>query len=243
MWAWRAGWRKGCGLRPRHSASARQRKIAGKVRGRFWRSGARRLRGSEHMSKVLEGQLSAAGLRFAIVVSRFNSFITERLLGGAMDALTRAGGSADLIDVIKVPGSWEVPMIAGEVARQHRYDAVICLSAVIRGDTPHFDYVAAEAAKGIAHVAAETGVPVAFGGKSRPSRWLCCCVWRALCSILADRAGPATLGRSPRRPRAGRNRRTPRLAGRSTASRPASRLRSRSRSSTMEDSINRLRST
>jgi 6,7-dimethyl-8-ribityllumazine synthase len=111
------------------------------------------------MSKVLEGQLSAAGLRFAIVVSRFNSFITERLLGGAMDALTRAGGSPDSIDVIKVPGSWEVPMIAGEVARQHRYDAVICLSAV----TPHFDYIAAEAAKGIAHVAAETGVPVAFG--------------------------------------------------------------------------------
>jgi 6,7-dimethyl-8-ribityllumazine synthase len=115
------------------------------------------------MSKVFEGQLSAAGLRFAIVVSRFNSFITERLLSGAMDALTRAGGSADLIDVIKVPGSWEVPMIAGEVARQHRYDAVICLSAVIRGETPHFDYVAAEAAKGIAHIAAETGVPVAFG--------------------------------------------------------------------------------
>ena len=115
------------------------------------------------MSKVFEGQLSAAGLRFAIVVSRFNSFITERLLGGAMDALIRAGGSADLIDVIKVPGSWEVPMIAGEVARQKRYDAVICLSAVIRGDTPHFDYVAAEAAKGIAQVASETGVPVAFG--------------------------------------------------------------------------------
>ncbi len=115
------------------------------------------------MSKVFEGQLSAAGLRFAIVVSRFNSFITERLLGGAMDALNRAGGSADLIDVIKVPGSWEVPMIAGEVARQKRYDAVICLSAVIRGDTPHFDYVAAEAAKGIAQVASETGVPVAFG--------------------------------------------------------------------------------
>ena len=115
------------------------------------------------MSKVFEGQLSAAGLRFAIVVSRFNSFITERLLGGAMDALTRAGGNPELIDVIKVPGSWEVPLIAGEVARQHRYDAVICLSAVIRGETPHFDYVAGEAAKGIAHVAAETGVPVAFG--------------------------------------------------------------------------------
>lgn len=115
------------------------------------------------MSKVFEGQLTAAGLRFAIVVSRFNSFITERLLAGAMDALTRSGGSPDLIDIIKVPGSWEVPLAAGEVARQKRYDAVICLSAVIRGETPHFDYVAAEAAKGIAHVAAETGVPVAFG--------------------------------------------------------------------------------
>jgi 6,7-dimethyl-8-ribityllumazine synthase len=115
------------------------------------------------MSKVFEGQLTATGLRFAIVVSRFNSFITERLLAGAMDALTRAGASPDLIDLVKVPGSWEVPLVAGEVARQHRYDAVICLSAVIRGDTPHFDYVAAEAAKGIAHVASETGVPVAFG--------------------------------------------------------------------------------
>jgi 6,7-dimethyl-8-ribityllumazine synthase len=115
------------------------------------------------MSKVIEGGLSAAGLRFAIIVSRFNSFITERLLGGAMDALLRAGGSADAIDVIKVPGSWEVPLVAGEVARQHRYDAIVCLSAVIRGETPHFDYVAGEAAKGIAQVASETGVPVAFG--------------------------------------------------------------------------------
>ena len=115
------------------------------------------------MGKVFEGQLSATGLRFAIVVSRFNSFITERLLGGAMDALERSGAGADMVDVIKVPGSWEVPMVAREVARQHRYDAVICLAAVIRGETPHFDYVAAEAAKGIAQVAAETGVPVAFG--------------------------------------------------------------------------------
>src|ERR1035441_11011354 len=102
------------------------------------------------MPRVLEGHLSAAGLRFAIVVSRFNSFITERLLSGALDALTRTGAGAEMIDVIKVPGSWEVPMIAGEVAHQHRYDAVICLSAVIRGETPHFDYVAAEAAKGVA---------------------------------------------------------------------------------------------
>src|SRR5215469_3700571 len=115
------------------------------------------------MARVLEGQLSATGLRFAVIVSRFNSFITERLLGGAMDALTRTGANPDMIDVIKVPGSWEVPLVAGEVARQHRYDAIVCLSAVIRGETPHFDYVAAEAAKGVAHVAAETGVPVAFG--------------------------------------------------------------------------------
>jgi 6,7-dimethyl-8-ribityllumazine synthase len=115
------------------------------------------------MSKVFEGQLSASGLRFAIVVSRFNSFITERLLAGAMDALTRTGAAADAIDTVKVPGSWEVPLVAGELARQHRYDAIICLSAVIRGETPHFDYVAAEAAKGVAHASVDTGVPVAFG--------------------------------------------------------------------------------
>jgi 6,7-dimethyl-8-ribityllumazine synthase len=115
------------------------------------------------MSKVFEGQLTAAGLRFAIVVGRFNSFVTERLLAGAMDALARTGADLDQIDTIKVPGAWEIPLVAAELARQHRYDAVICLSAVIRGETPHFDYVAGEAAKGIAHASAETGVPVAFG--------------------------------------------------------------------------------
>jgi 6,7-dimethyl-8-ribityllumazine synthase len=115
------------------------------------------------MPRILEGQLNASGLKVAIVVSRFNSFITERLLAGALDALQRHGGDPDAIDIIKVPGSWEVPLAAGELARQHRFDAIICLSAVIRGETPHFDYVAGEAAKGIAHVAAETGVPVAFG--------------------------------------------------------------------------------
>jgi 6,7-dimethyl-8-ribityllumazine synthase len=115
------------------------------------------------MSKVFEGQLSAAGLRFAIVVSRFNNFVSERLLTGAQDALARTGADPEMVDVVKVPGSWEVPMVAGELARQHRYDALICLSAVIRGETPHFDYVSAEAAKGIAHVAMDTGVPVAFG--------------------------------------------------------------------------------
>ena len=115
------------------------------------------------MSKVFEGQLSAGGLRFAIVVSRFNSFITERLLAGAMDALARTGADAGQIDTVRVPGAWEIALVAAELARQHRYDAIICLSAVIRGETPHFDYVAGEAAKGIAHAAAETGVPVAFG--------------------------------------------------------------------------------
>lgn len=112
---------------------------------------------------ILEGKLSAAGLRFAVIVSRFNSFITERLLAGAMDALDRTGAAAEQIDIVKVPGSWELPLVAGELARQKKHDAIICLAAVIRGETPHFDYVAAEAAKGIAHVAAQNGVPVAFG--------------------------------------------------------------------------------
>jgi 6,7-dimethyl-8-ribityllumazine synthase len=112
---------------------------------------------------TFEGQLSSSGLRFAVIVSRFNSFITDRLLGGAMDALSRTGADPAAIDVVKVPGSWEIPLVAGELARQKKHDAIICLSAVIRGETPHFDYVAAEAAKGIAQVSASTGVPVAFG--------------------------------------------------------------------------------
>ena len=112
---------------------------------------------------TFEGQLSADGLRFGLVVGRFNSFITERLLAGAMDALARAGADPQAIDVVKVPGSWEMPVVVREMAKQNRYDAIICLGAVIRGDTPHFDYVAGEAAKGIAHVSTEFGVPVAFG--------------------------------------------------------------------------------
>ena len=115
------------------------------------------------MPKVIEGQLTAAGLKFAIVVSRFNGFISERLLSGALDAVARTGGRLDDIDIVKVPGSWELPVVVGELARQQRYDAIICLAAVIRGDTPHFDYVAGEAVKGIGHAAAESGVPVAFG--------------------------------------------------------------------------------
>jgi len=115
------------------------------------------------MPKVIEGQLNAAGLKFAIVVSRFNGFITERLLAGALDALSRTGGQLDDVEVVKVPGSWELPVVARELVSQRRHDAIICLSAVIRGETPHFDYVAGEAVKGIGHVAAESGVPVAFG--------------------------------------------------------------------------------
>ncbi|MGE5568013.1 MAG: 6,7-dimethyl-8-ribityllumazine synthase [Rhodospirillales bacterium] len=115
------------------------------------------------MSKqVIEGNLSAAGLKFAIVVSRFNSIITDRLLAGALDALARTGGPED-IEIVRVPGSWELPLVAHELAKQKRHDAVICLSAVIRGDTPHYEYIAAEAAKGLAQSALETGVPITFG--------------------------------------------------------------------------------
>src|ERR1039458_5542946 len=99
------------------------------------------------MPKVIEGQLTARGLKFAIVVSRFNGFISERLLAGALDALARTGGQPDDIEVVKVPGSWELPVVVRELARQKRHDAIICLGAVIRGDTPHFDYVAGEAGR------------------------------------------------------------------------------------------------
>jgi 6,7-dimethyl-8-ribityllumazine synthase len=113
--------------------------------------------------RLIEGEFSAKGLRFAVVVSRFNSFITERLLGGALDALRRNGAPADAIDVAKVPGSLEIAVVAREMAASGRYDAVICLGAVIRGDTPHFDYVAAESAKGVAAAGRETGVPTIYG--------------------------------------------------------------------------------
>jgi 6,7-dimethyl-8-ribityllumazine synthase len=113
--------------------------------------------------KVIEGRLDAKGLKFAILVSRFNSFVTERLLSGALDALERSGAGAESIEIVRLPGSWEMPVVAVELARQKRHDAIICLGAVIRGDTPHFDYVANEAAKGIAQAGMEHGIPVAFG--------------------------------------------------------------------------------
>ncbi len=114
-------------------------------------------------SKVIEGNLDAKGLKFAILVTRFNSIITERLLAGALDALARTGCSEKDIEIIKAPGSWELPMLARRLAGSKKYDAVICLSAVIRGDTPHFDYIAAEVSKGLAQTAMECGVPVSFG--------------------------------------------------------------------------------
>lgn len=113
--------------------------------------------------RITEGNLDATGLRAAIIVSRFNSFITERLLDGALDALARNGADVQQLEIIRVPGAWEMPLIAAELARRKQHDAVICLGAVIRGDTPHFDYVAGNAASGLANVAAETGVPIAFG--------------------------------------------------------------------------------
>lgn len=113
--------------------------------------------------KTYEGHLDAKGLKFAILVSRFNSFVTDRLLAGALDALSRSGADEDDIEIVRMPGSWEMPVVAAELARQKRHDALICLGAVIRGDTPHFDYVAGEAAKGLGQVAMQHGVPVAFG--------------------------------------------------------------------------------
>jgi len=113
--------------------------------------------------KVIQGELQAKGLRFAVIVSRFNDFITGKLLEGAVDALVRHGAKEEDIDVIKVPGAFEIPLTAKKVASKGSYNALICLGTVIRGATPHFDYVAAEVSKGIAAASMETGVPMAFG--------------------------------------------------------------------------------
>lgn len=115
------------------------------------------------MARVYEGDLVGRGLRFAAVVSRFNEFISSRLLGGAKDALVRHGVPEENLDVAWVPGAFEIPLIAKKMAETGEYSAVICLGAVIRGATPHFDYVAAEVSKGVAHVGLDTGVPVIFG--------------------------------------------------------------------------------
>jgi len=102
-------------------------------------------------------------MKFAILVSRFNSFITDRLLAGAVDAIARCGGSMDDVDVVRIPGAWEFPVTLKAVAARKSYDAILCLGAVIRGDTPHFDYVAGETARGLQDAALQTGIPVAFG--------------------------------------------------------------------------------
>ena len=115
------------------------------------------------MPNIIEAGLAAKGKRFGIIASRFNDFITDRLVGGAVDALTRSGAKDGDIDIVKVPGAFEIPLVAQQLARSKKYHAIICLGAVIRGATPHFDYVCAEASKGIAHVSMETGLPVIFG--------------------------------------------------------------------------------
>jgi 6,7-dimethyl-8-ribityllumazine synthase len=115
------------------------------------------------MPKTYEGKLLAEGLKFGIVVGRFNDFITNKLLDGAMDALIRHGADNASIEIARVPGSFEIPMAANAMAKSGKYDAVICLGTLIRGSTPHFDYIASEAAKGIAQVGMSTGVPTIFG--------------------------------------------------------------------------------
>ncbi len=112
---------------------------------------------------VLEGKLAGEGLNIALVVGRFNAFITERLLEGALDCLRRHGVADTGLTVVRVPGAWEIPLVAKKLAQAGAHDAVICLGAVIRGSTPHFDYVAAEVSKGIAQVSLESGIPILFG--------------------------------------------------------------------------------
>ena len=115
------------------------------------------------MTRVIEGELTAKGRRFAIVVSRFNELIGRKLLDGALDCLNRHEAADNAVDVIWVPGAFEIPLVAKKAAETGMYDGVICLGAVIRGETPHFDFVAAETAKGIALAGMQTGVPVIFG--------------------------------------------------------------------------------
>lgn len=115
------------------------------------------------MANIIEGKLNAEGFKFGVIVSRFNSFICDRLVEGALDTLIRHGASDDNIDIVRVPGAFEIPMAAKRAVATGRYDALICLGAVIRGSTPHFDYVCAEVSKGVASVSLDSGLPVAFG--------------------------------------------------------------------------------
>jgi 6,7-dimethyl-8-ribityllumazine synthase len=115
------------------------------------------------MPNIIEAKLLAEGKKFALVVSRFNDFITDRLVGGAVDALVRSGALTEDIDIVKVPGAFEIPLVAKKMAKKGKYHAIVCLGAVIRGATPHFEYVSAEVTKGIAMVSLEFEIPVIFG--------------------------------------------------------------------------------
>jgi len=115
------------------------------------------------MPRLIEGEISGKGIRFAIVVSRFNDFVSQRLLDGALDALKRHGASDDQINIVRVPGAFEIPAMAKRLSSDSRFDCVICLGAVIRGATPHFEYISSQVARGIASVALESPIPIAFG--------------------------------------------------------------------------------
>ncbi len=115
------------------------------------------------MPRIIEGRLNAQGKKFALVAGRFNDFITDKLVGGAVDALIRSGANDEDITIVKVPGAFEIPLAAKKMVQKGKYDAVICLGAVIRGATPHFEYVSAEVSKGVAMVGLEYGIPVIFG--------------------------------------------------------------------------------
>jgi 6,7-dimethyl-8-ribityllumazine synthase len=115
------------------------------------------------MTAILEGRLDAKGMRFALLVARFNDLVGERLLAGALDCLERHGAGADARTVVRVPGSWEMPLAARKLAASGKHDAVVALGALIRGETPHFDVLAAEVAKGLAQVSLDSGIPVIFG--------------------------------------------------------------------------------
>jgi len=115
------------------------------------------------MPRTIEGHLTAAGLKTGIVVARFNSFISERLLEGALDALVRHGASGDDQTIVRVPGAWEIPLVCQRLAQSGKYDAIVAIGAVIRGSTPHFDMVASEVSKGVAQASLNSGVPIAFG--------------------------------------------------------------------------------
>jgi 6,7-dimethyl-8-ribityllumazine synthase len=119
--------------------------------------------GETIMPKIIEGKIVAKGLKFGIVASRFNDFICGKLVEGAMDALKRSGADEKTITVVRVPGAFEIPLVAKKLAQSGDFDAIICLGAVIRGDTPHFEYISAEVSKGIATATLDTGIPIAFG--------------------------------------------------------------------------------